>query len=129
MWVRLAKEEIERTPPDVSIFISDLRFLNEMQMLEEMGFKTVRVIRDEAQNASVGAGTHSSETALTGVSLRDWGSIIYNDGTIDDFHFKLKQMALKLEQETPISQEDDQQRYKPVLTCNEDLDEYYQNGS
>lgn len=88
VWIRLA---IEATPPPPeNVFLSDLRFPNELLALQENGWVCVKLIRDH-QETRKGSGTHthSSEIALDDVEDSEWDHIIYNNGTLQDFYTSL----------------------------------------
>lgn len=106
VWVHLAEEEIERIAsydPETSIFISDLRFPNEMEMLRRQGFKLVRVMREYAQPGSTADSSyvsnvqksHASENGLVDLPPGAWDHVIVNDGTINDLRENLKAMIDK----------------------------------
>jgi hypothetical protein len=92
IWVRLA---IESTPPtNQNAFISDLRFLNEFEELKKHGWTCVKLVRAHQENRK-GTGTHEhfSETALDSVPDDEWDTILYNDGSLEDFHSKLESLV------------------------------------
>ena len=97
VWTDIARNEIHQTPSDMSIFVSDVRFPNELRMLQEEGFKTVRIVRDTNHTLDKSQQLHTSETSLVDVSLQDWDYVVYNNGTLDDLRFKLDQLAKRVE--------------------------------
>jgi hypothetical protein len=79
------------------IFISDVRFPNEVEMLKSLGFVLVNITRDPVirMNAfnselvqNVGSTTHASETALRGYENL-WDCKIHNDGSLEKFYSEL----------------------------------------
>ena len=88
VWVKMFKSRL--LTKQGNIFISDLRFPNELQACKELGIKTVRLIRDvdsRKDNQGNRDPDHPSETALDGRS--DFDLIIHNDGTVRELQEKL----------------------------------------
>lgn len=92
LWVNLCEKQINATTGN--IFVSDLRFENEMIMLRNNGFKCYKIVRDYT---NVSHRTHESENALNSVSVvvnanhpqLFWDGVIYNNGTVEEFHKSL----------------------------------------
>ena len=118
VWVNVARRRIEQTPPDTPIFISDVRFPNEMAMLKSMGFVLVNITRDSAtrlaafnseiskrdpktqvfeNTQTIGSTTHASETALRGYDDA-WNIKIANNGRLEEFYTALDQLFDKFYQ-------------------------------
>jgi hypothetical protein len=91
IWVKLALEASAETQGNV--FISDLRFPNEFEALKRDGWICVKLIRtDPEDRVGTGTATHISETALDGVPDEEWDYVIANDGTLEEFEAKIKQI-------------------------------------
>lgn len=80
VWVRCLFESIESIP-DENVFISDLRFPNEMERLKEEGFVCVRILRDVNETSN-----HASEVGLLNA---EFDFVIENNGTLEEFYEKL----------------------------------------
>jgi hypothetical protein len=93
VWIDLAMEEIRSHPLSTPLFVSDVRFPNEMEALKREGFVLVKIERDDDKKSYFGVGSeqHASETALNG-SDKDWDIIIKNNGTLQEFYDKLKHL-------------------------------------
>jgi hypothetical protein len=89
VWVNIVKEKIEGTNPNVSIYISDVRNPNEVEMLKKLGFTLVRITR-KVDDIQGGSRQHSSETALD--DIKWWDVHIENEGTLEEFYSKLDQL-------------------------------------
>lgn len=113
IWVKVLKNRIINTNSDV--VITDVRFLNEANMIKELGGNIVQVIRGELpewwgtakelNNQHIYGpndlekwkqleGIHPSEYSLAGKIEPDY--VIHNDGTLDDLHEKVKEMLKSL---------------------------------
>lgn len=68
------------------ICIDDLRFPNELEMLQRNEFKIIQVVRNVGR--SPGQDQHISDTALNGFTGFD--HTIYNNGSLMDLRNKLK---------------------------------------
>ena len=77
-----------------SIFITDVRFPNEFNMLRENGFALVKINRDEALRVAVGATTldHDSEILLDPYPDEAFDYVINNNRTLKDFRSEIDKM-------------------------------------
>lgn len=81
VWAKILVNKIDRYSRNTNIYVSDLRFKNEMKLLKKEGFVCVRLDRN------IGKLKHISEDSLD--SFKDWDYIIKNNGTLEEFHNKL----------------------------------------
>lgn len=82
IWVNLLEKDIHKT--EDNIFISDLRYPNEMEMLKKNGFITVKINRP---NRPIDRDpNHLSETALNDA---EFDIVINNDKDLDNFYHLL----------------------------------------
>lgn len=88
VWVRLAMEKANST--DDNVYISDIRFPDELQAAKDNGFLCVKLTRSTVESDRVGSGslTHASETNLN--TMQGWDLTIENDGTLEEFHEKIE---------------------------------------
>lgn len=91
IWVNILLAALDALPAHTNVFITDVRFPNEIQALKSRGFILVNLVRPSAQRLAAftdgGSTQHASETALKG--NRDWDLTIANESTLDEFHRKL----------------------------------------
>lgn len=66
-------------PQKLHILVDDVRFINELKMLRNLG---ARIVKIERPGYAVG-GDHASETSLDG--YQEWCRVILNDGTLEEF--------------------------------------------
>lgn len=95
VWVDALLKETDKLPEISNIYISDLRYPNELTTIKKAGYKTVRIIRSEAINdMSFGSGSrvHESEIALLNTPSSEWDYIIYNDGTLEELYYNLDKL-------------------------------------
>jgi hypothetical protein len=85
-WVGRLASIIEKERPQVAL-ISDMRFPNEKAFVEKYG-QSVRVDRVDLPPLKGSAGIHPSELALANVPDWDWGMILKNNGTLEEFKQK-----------------------------------------
>lgn len=78
VWCNLLKKEIEKYDETEHIFISDLRFRNEKQMLQQLGFYTIRIDRFDSESLDL-----SSETEL---DCENFDYYIDNNSTKQDLY-------------------------------------------
>lgn len=96
IWVDRVVSKINNLPTE-NIIISDLRFKNEMQILKENGFTTVKVEKsDRVIDRDI---THISEIDLCGA---EFDHLIENNTTIEEFYKKIDDLITEL-QPTPKS--------------------------
>ncbi len=87
VWVNPARESIcdlMQLLPQSNITVTDLRHINEAEMLTELGFITVKIVRPDCVIDR--DPNHISETALANYNF-DY--TIINDGTVDELYDKL----------------------------------------
>ncbi len=91
IWVNLLLAEMDKLPPQTNVFITDVRFPNEIRALQNRGFILVHIVRPSTQRLAAftdgGSTQHASELALK--DNKDWDLTVSNEGTLDDFHRKL----------------------------------------
>jgi hypothetical protein len=85
-WVDRLAEIISKEQPQVAL-ISDMRFPNEKEFVEKHGY-SIRVDRNNLPSLSGSAGVHASELALADVPDWDWGAILKNYSTLEEFKAK-----------------------------------------
>lgn len=91
MWVDIMESKIKRYSGwPGGICIDDMRFQNELEMLQRNGFKIIQIIRDTDRDPS--QDQHVSDTALK--SFTDFDYVIHNNGTLLDLR---KQLELLVE--------------------------------
>lgn len=73
-----------------NIFITGIRYPNEVAKLRELGFRVVYITRDVGLRVNDGAShmAHHSETSLTPYDF-DAKDIITNNGTLEEFYDKI----------------------------------------
>ncbi|SHJ84280.1 hypothetical protein SAMN02745165_03323 [Malonomonas rubra DSM 5091] len=70
----------------VHILVDDVRFMNELRTLRELGAKMVKIDRP----GFAAGGNHASETSLD--DYHDWCLILRNTGTLDEFKQKVEDL-------------------------------------
>lgn len=70
--------------PDLNVVISDVRFQNEIDAIQQLGGKVVKIIRPNI----VADDQHSSEIELQTITNYDY--LIENNSTIEDLYFSLE---------------------------------------
>lgn len=93
MWARNQNKNVwvnnlEKKIGAGNTFVTDARFINEIEMLKRNGFKCVKITKPDRvidRNPN-----HVSETELS--SFQDWDYEIVNNGSIDDLYKKIDEM-------------------------------------
>lgn len=111
IWVNLTKRNIESL--EGNVFVSDVRFPNEFEMLKKKGFFMVKIYRNEIDEEASG---HVSETSLDLIPESDWDHILHNNESIVSFYQKIHSIL-----NLSLTQEEEQDLYEPVLAFG-DLD-------
>ena len=91
VWVKSLFVDFEQTSKWI---ITDVRFPNEIESIKSNGGIVVRIINPNVKDLS----NHASETSLD--NYKDWDYIIYNDGTLDDYKIKIKELYNKTKGDT-----------------------------
>lgn len=91
VWIKTA---IRNTPLFGNVFLTDLRFPNELYALKMNGWITVRIKRTTQGDTRLGSGshTHASETALDDTPDSEYDYVIENNGTLEELHGKLDEL-------------------------------------
>ena len=85
-WVIPMKRKLkEHIRNERHVVISDVRFMNEINLIKEIGGKVVKVVRHNPDKIS-GFEKHSSETELENFS--DWDYVLENNGTLEELYMK-----------------------------------------
>lgn len=82
VWVDYLINQLNKIPIENNVFISDVRFENEMEALKDNGFTLIRILRFPDNLDDI----HISENSLLNA---DWNLEIENNGTIENFHYSL----------------------------------------
>jgi hypothetical protein len=82
-WVTRLAKRIAEEKPEIAL-IADMRFQNEKAFVEKYG-QSVRVDRADLPSLRGAAGVHPSELALADVPDWDWGLVLKNNSTLEDF--------------------------------------------
>ena len=76
-----------------NLYLSDLRFPNELYRLKKEGWICVRIDRNvtsiSTDRSGTGSVSHSSESSLDQVPDKDWDFILQNNDSFDDFYSSL----------------------------------------
>lgn len=86
-WVKVAQRKIEATGG--LIFVDDVRFPDEVKMVQRLGGFMVRITRPGGP--FIDFSGHPSETALDGYNNFHWA--IYNGGSLEDFHKEVEKVV------------------------------------
>lgn len=90
MWVDLALHSVPRYG---NVFLSDLRFPNELQALKQAGWVCIKLVRQEDQvgddRISDSEKTHTSETSLDSIPDSEFEYVIENNSSMEVFREKL----------------------------------------
>lgn len=89
-WVHCAKVKFQKEIEKNSNFkcvISDVRFQNEIEMINDLGGIVIKLQRDAADNRDSKYTEHESEKNID--KLIDFGECIKNNGSLEDFYARL----------------------------------------
>lgn len=90
IWVNMAKRKILLSS-ETNIYVTDVRYPNEFLMLKNLGFKMVRIKRENNdRNMTNEQASHPSENSL---SEADWDIVIENDGSLSEFLEKIEKLV------------------------------------
>ena len=90
IWLNIA---LNKTPKTGNVFLSDLRFPNELSGLKGLGWYCVKIERrHQYGREGTGKHEHSSELMLDGIPDKDWDLILSNDGDLPSFYAELDKM-------------------------------------
>ena len=84
---------MRRSPGGSHVFISDLRYRNELEACRNNGYFCVRIDRDVNWTEE---DLHKSENDLDGIEDNEWDLIIDNNGSVEELEKKLNQLVATL---------------------------------
>jgi hypothetical protein len=94
VWINIA---LKNTPKDGNVFLSDIRFMNELTALKKSGWICVRLHRSsQSQRVGTGAVHHTSEKEIDTISEHEWDYVVQNNGDINHFYNKLDKMIASI---------------------------------
>lgn len=82
IWLKAFSQKFLRFSLKQQIVNDDLRFINELEFLRELGFITVKIVRPTDRPS--GLDTHQSDVDLA--YYDEWDYILDNSGTIEDLY-------------------------------------------
>jgi hypothetical protein len=85
VWINLLVKKIDESS---NVFVSDLRFKNEFQVLKDAGFTTIQIKNINAQTDD-GFTNHQSDLDL---DCAEWDYTIENVGSVKDLYTKLDEV-------------------------------------
>jgi hypothetical protein len=93
IWVNVARRKIERLLSiGDNVVVDDVRFLNELQLIKDLGGTTIRLVRNNARKAG--------ENRHEGLLCNEYFDIqLLNDGDVEELWFKAHMVAGRMEQE------------------------------
>lgn len=92
IWIELVLKSIKEIPENENIFCSDIRFLNELEMLKENKWICIKIDRNVEISQRLGTGDekHISERELE--TCGKWDYFIENNGSLDDLYKKIDEI-------------------------------------
>ena len=101
VWLDKVKEQL-RTDPEPNLYISDLRFCNEFEMLRKQGVTLIRLDSDRAL-----IDDHESSISLDETTDDMWDYIIENNRPLPFLFQALDEMVAAINDRKVLSYEDD----------------------
>ena len=87
VWINLL---IQNTPENTNVFVSDLRFPDELEALKNNGWICIKLLRTHNNfREGTGDGNHCSETLIETIPDNKWDFIINNNNNITNFYEQL----------------------------------------
>lgn len=83
LWLLLAQQRLLQNGP--GMIVTDVRFENEADWVRSQGGRVVHILRDDAAKVEA----HTSEA---GVAVADDDLIIHNNGTLEEFQDRLRNL-------------------------------------
>ena len=94
VWLNVA---VRDTPSKGNVFLTDIRFGNELRTLKKESWFCVRLDREhQVGREGTGLATHSSEQMIGQIPSSEWDLIIKNNGTVDQLYEKLDKMMITI---------------------------------
>jgi hypothetical protein len=97
-WVNIMNTDIENNENE-NIFISDVRFNNEFDLLKKKGFIMIKITRDSnSKDFGNGDINHLSEIDLLYKKHNEWDYIIKNNNSLDFLYKELEEIINDIKQ-------------------------------
>ena len=91
VWIDIMRKQLEQASGP--LFISDIRFANEADMLHKLGFTLVKIERTVDTNHWPARGDQPNHASESGMNGYKWDKVVSNNGTLDQFRVKLEQLV------------------------------------
>jgi hypothetical protein len=89
IWIQVFAKTLSKCFNKKSlVVVTDVRFRNEFDYLNQLGFFKIRIYRNDVKK-----GTHISETSQDDIQDSEFDFIINNDGTLDDLKGQVKKIV------------------------------------
>ena len=93
IWLAMARKSISNRP---KVVIPDIRFINEMKMIKDLGGWVWRVIRTDHSGTKEGA-SHASEMEMDGVSLSAYDAVLSaSTGQLESLYSQADEALMKI---------------------------------
>lgn len=89
IWVMATKRKLIKEP-NTNWVISDVRFINEAEMIKSLGGFVIRVDANFPGQQHIKTGNHASEIGM--LSYENWDWILQNNSTIKDYYKNIDEM-------------------------------------
>ena len=96
VWLNVLASKLMQMDQSTPAYITDGRFVNELEYLKSNGFFMVKIVRPEDARVEFGATnlTHASELGVD--EFQKWDLVIENTGTLQEFYDKIDAMFQNL---------------------------------
>ncbi|MEI6387120.1 MAG: hypothetical protein WCQ50_10815 [Spirochaetota bacterium] len=103
VWINLLVEEVKDLGPDVNVVLTDARFTNEFVILQNAGFKVIKIERDAhlreermEQGHEKALEVHSSEKDV--LTFDSFDAVVANNGTFDELYANIDKLIVQFSQ-------------------------------
>jgi len=91
VWLRLFQQRLDKMGEDTNVFVTDLRFPGEADLLKSQGFTLIRIERANLPNADAPWRQHESERALDG--YQGWDIVMEKCPEGPDFLYQMREVV------------------------------------
>jgi len=102
MWIKLLVGEMNKLTkinPNKNIYVSDVRFVNEINTLKNNGFIVIKIERSFENREDIGdSKSHSSETNIQNYDgVINWDYVVNNNNSLDDMYHQIDKIIETIE--------------------------------